>query len=141
MKFNFTKQKHISICNNFFLNIFFNEMEKKILDDKQGILELKSWFWKMCILILNQYISKIVFSSIWFFFVWKYFKKSKLWFIPALYNFVRDQFNKIGIDDSISIFSNLSLLLLFRFIFRLEIVEKQLFGFFFDNLFVFFMRG
>lgn len=105
--------------------------KKKILDDKQGILELKSWFWKMCILILNQYISKIVFSSILFFFVWKYFKKSKLWFIPALYNFVRDQFNKIGIDDSISIFSNFSLLLLFRFIFGLEIVEKQLFGVFF----------
>lgn len=29
IKFNFTKQKHISISNNFVLNIFFNEMEKK----------------------------------------------------------------------------------------------------------------
>lgn len=35
MKFYFTKQKHISISNNFVLH-FFSEIEK-ILDEKQGI--------------------------------------------------------------------------------------------------------
>lgn len=44
IKFNFTKKKHISISDNFVLNIFLMKWKKKILDDKQGILELKSWF-------------------------------------------------------------------------------------------------
>lgn len=52
MKFYFTKQKHISISNKFFLH-FFSEI-KKILDEKQGIWELKIWFWVMCNIILNQ---------------------------------------------------------------------------------------
>lgn len=43
MTFNFTKQKHISGSNNFFFVHFFSEI-KKIIDDKQGFLELKIWF-------------------------------------------------------------------------------------------------
>lgn len=138
MKFNFKKQKHILI-SNYFLVHYFQWNKKKILDEKQGIFELKIWFWAMCNIILNQWISKIVFSSIWFFLFENMYRNKKMWFIPTLYNFVRDQFNILGID-SILIFSNCSLLLLFRFICCWNI-EKQLFFFASDSLFVVLIRG